>query len=225
MEEHDLIVKANRGDLNAFNEIVLAYQDRVYNQAYRILGDPHSAEDITQEAFLNAYLKLNTYRGGSFKSWLLRIATNLCFDLLRREKVRPSVALEPLDDYGDEIESPIWLVDPAASPAELTERSALREDLQDSLDRLSPEYRLAVVLVDIQELDYVEAAQVMGVSLGTLKSRLVRGRLKMRELLKKREARTIYSGPNRDGSSAGRSASTLKDRQDGLPGRVLTCCA
>jgi RNA polymerase sigma-70 factor, ECF subfamily len=194
MEEQELIQLAVKGDLDAFNQVALAHQERVFNQAFRILGESMAAEDIAQEAILAAYLKLKTYRGGSFKAWILRITSNLCFDYLRREKVRPTVALEPVDEYGEEVESAIWMVDPGLSPQDIMERSAFWDDFQKCLDRLPVEYRMAVVLVDIQELDYAEAAQVMNVSIGTLKSRLVRGRLKMRELLKRRDTHILYTG-------------------------------
>jgi RNA polymerase sigma-70 factor, ECF subfamily len=219
MEELELIRQANQGSLDAYNQIVLAYQERIFNQAYRILGDTQAAEDAAQEAFLAAYIKLKTYRGGSFKAWLLRITSNLCFDYLRREKVRPTVALEPVDEYGEEIESAAWLVDPGSSPQEAVERSDFWEDLQACLDRLNPEYRLALVLVDIQEMDYIEAAEAMGVSIGTLKSRLVRGRLKMRELLKRRGSSRVYAGPDRS-EFAGRRSSPSKGSASSFPNRT-----
>lgn len=183
MDEMQKIQLAAQGNLDAFNELVLVYQDRLYNQAYRILGDPQAAEDVVQEAFLNAYLKLKTYRGGSFKAWLLRIASNLCYDQLRRDRVRPTVPLEVQDAYGEDIETTDWMVDPGLTPSAAAEKKAFWDSIQHNLSKLNPDYRMAVVLVDIQELDYIEAAQAMGTSIGTLKSRLVRGRLKMRELL------------------------------------------
>ncbi|MFN2180442.1 MAG: RNA polymerase sigma factor, partial [Candidatus Promineifilaceae bacterium] len=84
MDEEALIKKAQKGDVTAFNRLVLHYQEAVYNVAYRIMGEPQSAEDATQEAFISAYNALNSFRGGSFKSWLMRIATNACYDELRR---------------------------------------------------------------------------------------------------------------------------------------------
>jgi RNA polymerase sigma-70 factor, ECF subfamily len=187
MEEMDLIQLAAGGDLDAFNQLVLQHQGRVYNLAYRILGHSQTAEDVTQDTFLNAFLKLNTYRGGSFKSWLMRIASNLCYDQIRREKSRPTTPLEPNNGDGEELESAQWLVDPSPSPSSQCERAEFWDDIQELLNRLPPEYRTAVVLVDIQEMDYTGAAAAMGVSLGTMKSRLVRGRLKLREMMKKRD--------------------------------------
>ena len=94
MDEAALIDSARRGDLNAFNRLVLAYQDLVYNHAMRVMGENAAAEDATQEAFISAYRNLSGYRGGSFRAWLLRIVTNACYDELRRRKRRPSTPLE-----------------------------------------------------------------------------------------------------------------------------------
>jgi RNA polymerase sigma factor (sigma-70 family) len=106
MDEPALIHDAQRGDLEAFNRLVLAYQDALYNTALRILGDEALAADATQEAFISAFRSLTSYRGGSFKAWLLRTVTNACYDELRRQKRRPSVPLEPSNDDDEEIESP-----------------------------------------------------------------------------------------------------------------------
>ena len=95
MDEPALIHDAQHGDLEAFNRLVLAYQDALYNTALRILGDDSQAADATQEAFISAFRSLNSYRGGSFKAWLLRTVTNACYDELRRQKRRPTVPLEP----------------------------------------------------------------------------------------------------------------------------------
>ena len=102
MDEIALMQFAQQGDLDAFNRLVLAYQEMVYNQAYRVMGEPDAAEDATQEAFISAYRKIHTYRGGSFKAWLLRIVTNACYDELRRRKRRPTTPLEPTDDFDEE---------------------------------------------------------------------------------------------------------------------------
>lgn len=183
MDELALIRSAQDGDLDAFNRLVLAYQNRVYNQAYRLMGDPQSAEDATQEAFIAAYRKVHTYRGGSFKAWLLRIVTNQCYDELRRRKRRPTAPLEPVDRYEEEIESPHWMMDPGESPEEIAERSELSEALQHCLNGLPPEFRTVVILVDIQGMDYGEASEVVGKPLGTIKSRLARARGRLRDCL------------------------------------------
>jgi RNA polymerase sigma-70 factor, ECF subfamily len=183
MDEAALILDAQRGDLDAFNRLVLAYQDLVYTQAYRMMGEAEPAEDAAQDAFIAAYRKLGTYRGGSFKAWLLRIVTNLCYDELRRRKRRPTTPLEPMDNDDEEIESPRWLSDPNGRPEDEAERLELARALQGCLDQLPPEFRAVVALVDIQGMDYVEAAESMAKPLGTVKSRLARARMRMRDCL------------------------------------------
>ena len=183
MDEAALILDAQRGDLEAFNRLVLAYQDLVYTQAYRMMGETEAAEDAAQDAFIAAFRKLGSYRGGSFKAWLLRIVTNLCYDELRRRKRRPTTPLEPMDNDEEEIESPRWLSDPNGTPEDETERIELARALQRCLDQLPPEFRAVVTLVDIQGMDYIEAAESMAKPLGTVKSRLARARMRMRDCL------------------------------------------
>lgn len=185
-ESSNLIQSARLGNIEAFNQLVLIYQDLVYNQAFRMLGEADSAGDAVQDAFINAYLKLHTFRGGSFKVWLLRIVTNLCYDELRRRKRRQFLPLEPENSDGEEIESPYWLTDSGATPEQITEHGELRKALQDCLDRLSANSRAVVVLIDIQELNYAEAAEVLGISIGTVKSRLARARERLRASLTER---------------------------------------
>lgn len=172
------------GDLDAFNQIVLSYQTLVYNQAYRVIGEPDAASDATQEAFISAYQKLHTYRGGSFKSWLLRIVSNACYDEYRRRKRQPVVALTPEDNQGEDLESAPWLEDPGEDPEEFTLRKELSEAIQTCLDRLDVEFRTVVVLVDIQGLDYAAAAAVVDSPLGTIKSRLARARRSLQDCLR-----------------------------------------
>ena len=183
MDEPALINEAKRGDLDSFNRLVIEYQEKLYNTAYRILGDPALAADATQEAFLSAFRKLKSYRGGSFKAWLLRIVTNACYDELRRKKRRPTTALEPLTENDEEMESPRWLADPAASPEKQLETNELEHAIQNCIEALPPEFRAVVVLTDIQGLDYKEAATVLQKPLGTIKSRLARARLRLRDCL------------------------------------------
>lgn len=185
MNEPALIRDAKRGDLDAFNRLVLQYQDMLYNTAYRILGDPALAADATQEAFISAFKKLKTYRGGSFKAWLLRIVTNACYDELRRKKRRPQTPLEPMTDEGEEIESPRWIADPAASPEKQLETAELDRAIQDCIESLPLDFRTVVVLTDIQGLTYKDAAAVLKKPLGTIKSRLARARLRLQDCLQK----------------------------------------
>jgi RNA polymerase sigma-70 factor (ECF subfamily) len=183
MDETGLIQAARQGDLDAFNRLVLQYQDLVYNQALRMLSDEEPAADAAQDAFISAYRNLATYRGGSFRAWLLRIVSNLCYDELRRRKRRPTTPLEPQDDAGEEIESPRWAIDPSELPEDRLERAELERAIQHCLDELPDDFRQVVVLVDVQGLDYAEAAQAMGKPLGTVKSRLARARFRLRDCL------------------------------------------
>lgn len=183
MDEHALINEAQRGDLDSFNTLVLNYQNILFNTALRIMGDEESAADATQEAFLSAFRAIKSFRGGSFKAWLLRTVTNACYDELRRRKRRPSVPLEPETDDGEEMETPRWLADPSMSPEEEAEADELEHAIQHCLEGLPVEFRTVVVLSDLQGMDYKEVAATVRVPLGTIKSRLARARLRLRECL------------------------------------------
>ena len=184
MDELELALAAKDGDLNAFNRLVLLYQDMAFNVAYRILSDSDAAEDATQNAFIASYNNLSSYRGGSFKAWLMRIVTNQCYDELRRLKRRPAVPLEPLSsDDGEEIESPQWLADDSPLPEELAEETDLDQAIQHCLDDLPDDFKVIVVMVDIEGYDYMEVANTIHRPLGTVKSRLARARLKLQDCL------------------------------------------
>jgi RNA polymerase sigma-70 factor (ECF subfamily) len=181
MDEQALIASARKGDARAFNQLVMLYQSMAYNLAYRILGDPDAAADATQNAFISAYKAIRKFRGGSFKAWILRIVTNACYDLLRRKQRRPA---ESLDDLPVEQDHVRYLQDPAAQPDELLERQELNAVIQAGIRTLPADQRIVVALSDIQGLSYQEIAEVSGASLGTVKSRLSRGRSKLRDYLR-----------------------------------------
>lgn len=185
MDEPTLIQHAQRGDLDSFNRLVLAYQSPVYNLAYRIMGDGDSAADATQDAFISAYKNIKSYRGGSFKGWLMRIVTNACYDELRRRKRRPAASLEALAvvESGPDAEGEAKLISDAESPEAHAERSELSAAIQHCLDALPDDQRLAVVMCDVQEMDYGEIARATRVALGTVKSRIARARVKLRDCL------------------------------------------
>jgi RNA polymerase sigma-70 factor (ECF subfamily) len=180
-DEQTLILGAQRGDLDAFNELVLLYQNQAYNVAYRIMGDGDSAADATQEAFISAYRAISRYRGGSFRAWLLRIVTNACYDELRRRKRRPTSSLDAL--YVTDTASNESFVNGAEGPEAYAQRQDLNRTLHAGLQTLPPEQRAVLVLSDVQGYDYQEIAEITGVSLGTVKSRLSRARAKMRDYL------------------------------------------
>ena len=183
MDELALIHDAQAGNLDAFNSLVLAYQDSLFNTALRILGDDDQAADATQDAFISAFRNINSFRGGSFKAWLMRTVTNACYDELRRKKRRPTVALEPDTDDGNEMDTPRWLADPGMSPEQKVEADDIEHAIQHCLNALPTEFRTVVVLADIQGLDYIEVAASVKVPIGTIKSRLARARLRLRECL------------------------------------------
>jgi RNA polymerase sigma factor (sigma-70 family) len=177
---------AQRGEIVAFNRLVVQYQRQVYNVCYRTLSNPEDAADATQEAFLGAYRGLSAFRGTpeGFRPWLLRIAVNACYDQLRRRKRRPGESLEALGREPDEESGPAERVpDPAPGPEQQALSSETARGIEAALARLSPDQRLTVVLCDVQGLSYDEAAQVMAVELGTVKSRLSRARAQLRDLL------------------------------------------
>ena len=182
-EERQLVEAAQRGDVESFNGLVRLYEGRVYNLCYRMLGDADSAADAAQDAFLSAFRNLRSFRGGSYRSWMLRIATNTCYDVLRARKRRPTVSLDV--DTGDEEESsPLQIADSAESPDDFALRRELAVAIQKGLSAIPEEQRIILVLSDIQGLAYEEIAQITSTNLGTVKSRLSRGRARLREVLK-----------------------------------------
>lgn len=175
-----LIKAAQTGDVASFNWLVLAYQRQVYNLCLRMLGSPAAAEDVTQEAFISAFRRLDTYRGGNFRAWLLRIATNACYDALRRSGRRPASSLDSM--YEDSDAPPIADRD-AVSPEETAERKEVQQAVRNALARIPADQRAAIILCDLQGLAYEEIAVALDVNIGTVKSRINRGRAKLRELL------------------------------------------
>lgn len=179
VDEALLIARSKQGDTEAFNRLVAHYQGQVFNLAYRMLGDRAAAEDATQETFLSAFRKLASFEAGNFRAWLLRIAVNACRDYLRSGHHRKTLSLEGLAEEDPSVSFP----SDAEAPEDYALRRELREAIAQGLKTLPPDQRLAILLVDVQGLSYEEAAQVMGVPLGTVKSRLSRARLAMRTYL------------------------------------------
>jgi RNA polymerase sigma-70 factor (ECF subfamily) len=178
-----LVERARGGNVQAFNGLVERYQGLAYSVAYRALGDPEAAADATQDAFLAAFSGLRSFRGGSFKAWLLRIVTNACFDVGRRAQRRPSSSLDHLIEERGETASD-HIVDPDPQPEGEALRAEQLEEIQGALLQLPFDQRTAVVLSDLHGLSYDEIAEATSVSLGTVKSRIARGRGKLRELLR-----------------------------------------
>jgi len=201
MPESELIYNARSGNLDAFNRLVLHYQDHVYRQAHWMLGDPQAADDICQETFLRAFQKLHSFRDGSFRGWLLRIAQRLCLDELRRRKRRQTTPLELPDADGNEYSLADWQAERSKTPEELAEGSITLHVIHQSLECLSPEYRSIVTLVDLQGFDYAQAAEVLAIPLGTVKSRLARARFHLRQALLASGALADYQPMDKQASS------------------------
>jgi RNA polymerase sigma-70 factor, ECF subfamily len=182
-DEETLVEMAAKGDLDAFNQLVLSYQDTAFNHAHALLGDSDLAEDAVQDSFIKALQNINSIRSGSFRSWLLKIVTNSAYDILRRSYRHPTQPLFPQDENREELESPAWLADPKASVQETVEQNQFAKDIYKMLDELPEVYRSVITLIDLYELDYSEAAQVLTVPIGTVKSRLARARLQMKKKL------------------------------------------
>ena len=177
--EEDLIARSRDGDVDAFNQIVDMYQRPLYNMALRMLGDAPAAEDATQDAFFSAFRNIGRFKGGNLKSWLFTIAANACRDVLRSRNVRRTKSLDAEDVS----------IDPPSSnesPEDYAVRREMGQSIQQGLDSIPHDQRLAVVLIDVQGFGYEEAAGVMGISVGTVKSRLSRGRARVRDFLRDR---------------------------------------
>jgi RNA polymerase sigma-70 factor (ECF subfamily) len=177
-----LVTRAQAGDLTAFNALVLRFQDGLYGLTLRMLGDPASAEDVTQDTFIRAWQHFDSYRGGSFRSWLFTIAANRARDELRRRGRRPSLSLDEARDDPDRAD-----LDPAdtgPTAHEIVEQTELRHALEAALRTLPDDWREIVILADVQGLDYSEVASVTGIPVGTVKSRLSRARGRLRDVIR-----------------------------------------
>lgn len=181
--ENSLILSAQRGDMDAFNALALSHQDMLYRIALRIVHDECLAEDALQEAMIHAFRHIRSFRGGNFKSWLARVTVNASYDELRRGKRHLGLPLEQFTSEGEEIESPDWMRDTGPGPEERAESSELRRALNQCIRSLIPDYRLMVILVDMEGMSYEEAAMVARVPVGTVKSRLARARMQIRKSL------------------------------------------
>lgn len=184
----DLIDRARDGDLDAYNILVDRYRNAVYGVALRYMRRTDLADDVTQDAFLRAYDALDTFRndeGHGFKSWLLRIATNRALDVLRFEGRRPASSLDAALDSDESSWEPAQSGD--EHPVKLAEQAALRRHLEAALGELAEDQRLVVILYDIEGYSYEEIAKICGVATGTVKSRLHRGRGRLRDILNENE--------------------------------------
>ncbi len=195
-DDEALVRAARQGDLDAYNRLVRTYERQAYAVALRLLRRPELAEDATQDAFIQAYRALDAFRGGSFRAWLMRIVTNRCYDLLRSATRR---AADSLDAQMFEAE-PHWSSIAAPDdPVSRATQAELGRFLEGALATLPEDQKLTVVLCDVQGYDYEEAAEIMGVALGTVKSRLSRARSALRVLVRGQEQFAEYLRSFTDG--------------------------
>jgi RNA polymerase sigma factor (sigma-70 family) len=190
-----LIAQAQRGDVEAFNALVLRYQTAMYNLAFRLLDDADLAADATQDAFIAAFQHLQQFRGSNFRAWLARIVTNTCYDALRRRRRAP-LSLEALSaERADGADQPALISDADDSPEQLAMRRALSDAIQACLNQLPLSFRTVAILSDVQDYSYDEIALALNLSLGTVKSRLSRARQKLRDCL--RAVRELFPSARR----------------------------
>lgn len=183
MDEQALIQAAREGDLEAFNQLVLLYQDFLFSIALRILGTQEDAADATQEALIRAFRKFDSFHNGSLRSWLARVLVNICYDELRCQARHPLLFLDQLGADDEELDPDDRLIDLAPGPEQGLETLELDGAIRRGLRTLSPGYRSVLILVDIEGLSYEEAARAARIPVGTVKSRLARARLQMRAIL------------------------------------------
>lgn len=178
--DEQLIFSAAGGDLDAFNQLVTKHERAVLNLCWRMLGNLPEAEDATQEAFIKAWTNARSFKGGAVRPWLMRIASNTCYDTLRSRQRRPTGSLDAMEFETE----PDWSTQSSAvDPVRFAETGDLGRLLESVLAQIPDDQRLAVILCDIQDLPLAEAAEAMNTSVGTVKSRLFRGRAKLRDLI------------------------------------------
>jgi RNA polymerase sigma-70 factor (ECF subfamily) len=186
-DDHRLIAECLRGRTAAFGELVQRYQDRLFNAIFRLVDNAEDAQDVVQDAFLNAYQSLDKFKGDSrFFTWLYRIGVNTAITMKRKHRValslnigreHPGGSAEPLDDSD------------FGKPAHAMERAELEQRVQEALNRLSPEHRAVLILKDMEDQKYETIAEILRVPIGTVRSRLHRARLELRALLENQEPR------------------------------------
>ncbi|MFN8442856.1 MAG: sigma-70 family RNA polymerase sigma factor [Caldilineaceae bacterium] len=177
---HSLIVRAQAGELQAFNQLIGDKQALAYNMAFRILRSQEAAADAVQESLIKAYRALASYRGGSFQGWFVRILINTCYDLLRVQKRHAAASL---DDLPTEIEDATQLADPIERPEAYAERMEVRHWLEQGITSLPADQRIALVLSDVEGYSYQEISEMTDAPIGTVKSRISRGRSALRDYL------------------------------------------
>ncbi len=184
MSEEQLIRRAQQGDNGAFEELLLLHQKKVYNLCLRMSANTDDALDLSQEAFIRAWRSLGQYQfEASFSTWLFRLTSNICIDFLRRKKRRQETSLTESYDDSDE-GAELSVPDMQPSPEQQAMTNETKIELARAMERLSPEHREILQLRVIEDLQYEQIADILGVRVGTVKSRLARARLSLRRILK-----------------------------------------
>ncbi|SFH31662.1 RNA polymerase, sigma-24 subunit, RpoE [Desulfotomaculum arcticum] len=184
LSDETLVQKSKKGDLNAFNELVLRYEGKVFSIAYRFMGNHADASDLAQETFIRLYQSLASFRGdSSFSTWLYRITANACRDELRKHQRRRSISMDEMIAASP---ANVPVADNAYSPEDAVQRNEVQRQVQECLNELSDDHRLILVMREIQGFSYDEIAEVLQCSLGTVKSRISRARNALKERLKRK---------------------------------------
>ena len=184
MTEQELVHSAQKGDTSAFGQLVEAHQSKIYSLCYRMTGNAEDAADLTQEVFLSAWRSLGSFQSqAAFSTWLYRLTSNACIDFLRKEKRRSALSLttEGEEEEGRELE----VADQRFSPERELEKKEARRAVREGLAALSPEHRQVLVLREMEGLSYTEMAHLLDLEEGTVKSRLARARLALKDFLQK----------------------------------------
>ena len=184
MTEQELVHSAQKGDTSAFGQLVEAHQSKIYSLCYRMTGNAEDAADLTQEVFLSAWRSLGSFQSqAAFSTWLYRLTSNACIDFLRKEKRRSALSLttEGEEEEGRELE----VADQRFSPERELEQKEARRAVREGLAALSPEHRQVLVLREMEGLSYTEMAHLLDLEEGTVKSRLARARLALKDFLQK----------------------------------------
>ncbi len=177
-QESEIIVRIKSGDVNAYEALVLDNQNRVYSLALRMTGNADDAQDLSQEAFIKAYTSLDKFKGlSSFSTWIYTIAANLCRDFLRKSKKGEITSITYISE--DNTSEDIDIPDIRPDPQDELERAELRRYIADGLLTLSVDHRQIIIMRDINGMSYDEIAAALNISIGTVKSRIARGRLKL----------------------------------------------
>lgn len=178
--EKDLIHRAKRGDISAFEDLISGYEKKVYNTAYRFFNNAEDAMDVSQEIFIKVFTSLRRFReDSSFSTWLYRIAVNTCIDFLRKKRedvlpIKEEIVMDDKTKLGFQTEL----------PEEFMEKQEVKQAIMKAISTLPEEQRICIILRDVQGFSYTEISDVLSCSLGTVKSRLFRGRRALKENLK-----------------------------------------